>query len=77
MSIAAIENEKVAYGFLCGRDYDTKKYVNNKKFLTSVNTEQIKKGVDFPRDEKPIAHYSENISMNNSRLFHYQRMRIH
>ena len=31
ISIATVENEKVAYGFLCGRDYNTKKYVNNKK----------------------------------------------
>ena len=29
ITIADVEGESVAYGFLCGRDYDTKKYVNN------------------------------------------------
>ncbi len=30
ITIADIDGEKVAYGFLCGRDYDTKKYVGKK-----------------------------------------------
>jgi len=30
ISVAQINGEKVAYGFLCGRDYDTQQYVNNK-----------------------------------------------
>ena len=29
ITLADIDGEKVAYGFLCGRDYETKKYVNN------------------------------------------------
>jgi predicted CoA-substrate-specific enzyme activase len=29
ITVADIEGESVAYGFLCGRDYDTTKYVNN------------------------------------------------
>ncbi len=29
ITVADVDGEKVAYGFLCGRDYDTKKYVNN------------------------------------------------
>jgi predicted CoA-substrate-specific enzyme activase len=29
LSVAEIDRVMVAYGFLCGRDYDTKKYVNN------------------------------------------------
>ncbi len=29
ITIAEIEGERVAYGFLCGRDYDTRKYINN------------------------------------------------
>ncbi len=29
ITIADIPGESVAYGFLCGRDYDTKKYINN------------------------------------------------
>jgi len=29
LKIAEIEDETVAYGFLCGRDYDSKKYVDN------------------------------------------------
>ena len=30
--IAEVSGEKVAYGFLCGRDYDTKKYVEQQLF---------------------------------------------
>ncbi|MCF7832009.1 MAG: acyl-CoA dehydratase activase, partial [Candidatus Marinimicrobia bacterium] len=29
--IASVKDDEVAYGFLCGRDYDTKKYVNKEK----------------------------------------------
>jgi predicted CoA-substrate-specific enzyme activase len=29
--IAEVSGEKVAYGFLCGRDYDTKKYIDRNK----------------------------------------------
>ncbi|MGD8712910.1 MAG: acyl-CoA dehydratase activase [Desulfobacterales bacterium] len=29
ISISSVDRETVAYGFLCGRDYDTLKYVNN------------------------------------------------
>jgi predicted CoA-substrate-specific enzyme activase len=29
ITIADIQGERVGYGFLCGRDYDTKKYINN------------------------------------------------
>ncbi|RJR15497.1 MAG: CoA activase [Nitrospiraceae bacterium] len=29
ITIADVDGESVAYGFLCGRDYDTKKYINN------------------------------------------------
>ena len=28
ITVADVEGEKVAYGFLCGREYDTKRYVN-------------------------------------------------
>jgi len=29
LTIAEVDGERVAYGFLCGRDYDTKKHVHN------------------------------------------------
>jgi predicted CoA-substrate-specific enzyme activase len=29
ITIADVDGERVAYGFLCGRDYDTKKFINN------------------------------------------------
>jgi predicted CoA-substrate-specific enzyme activase len=29
ITVADVEGEPVAYGFLCGRDYETRKYVNN------------------------------------------------
>ncbi len=31
ITVAEIQGEKVAYGFLCGRDYDTEKYVDNNR----------------------------------------------
>ncbi len=31
ITIADVDGESVAYGFLCGRDYDTKKYMNNEQ----------------------------------------------
>ncbi|MCP3952878.1 MAG: CoA activase, partial [Desulfobacterales bacterium] len=31
ITVAAVDREKVAYGFLCGRDYDTDGYVNNNR----------------------------------------------
>ena len=31
LTVAEIDRATVAYGFLCGRDYDTKKYVNNNR----------------------------------------------
>jgi predicted CoA-substrate-specific enzyme activase len=31
ITVAAVDREKVAYGFLCGRDYDTGGYVNNNR----------------------------------------------
>jgi predicted CoA-substrate-specific enzyme activase len=31
ITIADVDGENVAYGFLCGRDYDTKKFVNNNR----------------------------------------------
>ena len=30
IKVTSIKEKTVAYGFLCGRDYDTKKYINNK-----------------------------------------------
>jgi predicted nucleotide-binding protein (sugar kinase/HSP70/actin superfamily) len=29
LTVTDIDGERVAYGFLCGRDYDTRKYINN------------------------------------------------
>jgi predicted CoA-substrate-specific enzyme activase len=31
LTVAEIDGDRVAYGFLCGRDYDTKHYVNNNR----------------------------------------------
>jgi len=53
-----VENEKVAYGFLCGREYDTKQYVNNSR-----------SGFDLLKERKrvfsfdPAAKYSREITI--------------
>jgi len=31
ITIAEVDGENVAYGFLCGRDYDSKQYINNNR----------------------------------------------
>ncbi|MCP4686828.1 MAG: CoA activase, partial [Desulfobacterales bacterium] len=31
LTVADVDDEKAAYGFLCGRDYDTRKFVNNNR----------------------------------------------
>lgn len=51
ISVATVETEKVAYGFLCGRDYDTKQYVNTKK-----------SGFDLIRQRKKIEAETYSIS---------------
>lgn len=49
ISVAEIDGETVAYGFLCGRDYDTKKYVGRKT-----------KGFDFLAERKKIQRLSDH-----------------
>lgn len=51
ISVAHINREKVAYGFLCGRDYDTGKFVNNNRsgfdlLKTRKNVFEFKPGRD-------------------------------
>ncbi|RKY54897.1 MAG: CoA activase, partial [Candidatus Neomarinimicrobiota bacterium] len=38
--IASIKDEDVAYGFLCGRDYNTKKYIKKEKIPSLLQTRQ-------------------------------------
>lgn len=51
ISVADINGEKVAYGFLCGRDYETKKYVGKSKT-----------GFDLLKERKKI--YAANSDKN-------------
>ncbi|MBN1686574.1 MAG: hypothetical protein JW852_07950, partial [Spirochaetales bacterium] len=45
LTIAEIDGEKIAYGFLCGRDYDTKRFVSKNKsgFDLLAERERIEK----------------------------------
>jgi len=56
ITVAEIQNEKVAYGFLCGRDYDTQKFIDKntsgfdlfgerKKILSVKGTKQYMENV--------------------------------
>ncbi len=45
ISVAQINGEKVAYGFLCGRDYDTQQYVNNK--ISGFDLLKERKKIEF------------------------------
>ena len=61
ISVASVGSEKVAYGFLCGRDYETKQYVNNKKSgfdllreRKKTETAKLKPAVEIPLTGKTI-----------------------
>ncbi|MBF0452541.1 MAG: CoA activase [Candidatus Magnetomorum sp.] len=54
ISVADIDHKKVAYGFLCGRDYDTQQYVNNKK-----------SGFDMIKERKKVVSQKLNIDKNH------------
>ena len=47
LSVVTINNEQIAYGFLCGRDYDTKKYVGNQSKAFDL-IKQRKKSMKLP-----------------------------
>ncbi len=59
LTLATIENEKVAYGFLCGRDYDTKRYVNNNKSGFDL-LKAHKQAFPDPPDDQAIAKNTRN-----------------
>jgi predicted CoA-substrate-specific enzyme activase len=72
LSVVTINNEKIAYGFLCGRDYHTKKYVGNesnafdliKQRKRSFNVPEIKQDQQPPCIGIPAAlHLVEDLSM--------------
>jgi len=51
LSVVTIQNEKIAYGFLCGRDYQTKKYVGTESKAFHL-IKQRKKSLKMP-EHKP------------------------
>jgi predicted CoA-substrate-specific enzyme activase len=65
ISVAEVGGEKVAHGFLCGRDYDTKQYVNRNL-----------SGFDLLRERKrifsvePVREYSEGITVGLPAALH-------
>ncbi|MBN2061621.1 MAG: CoA activase, partial [Deltaproteobacteria bacterium] len=56
ITVADMEDGKVAYGFLCGREYDTKRYIN--KNLSGFDLLKERKNI-FPRET--VLEYSEKI----------------
>jgi predicted CoA-substrate-specific enzyme activase len=50
LTVTDIDGESVAYGFLCGRDYDTRKYINNN--LSGFDLFQARKKVFSVRPAK-------------------------
>ena len=65
ITLADIDGEKVAYGFLCGRDYDTKKYINNNISGFDLIKER-KKTFSF----KPGKKYSEKFTIGLPAALH-------
>lgn len=57
--VATVKNEKVAYGFLCGRDYDVHKFVNRNKSGFNLLRERKKIFSTIP-DEKTLERYSNS-----------------
>ncbi|MFO7934294.1 MAG: acyl-CoA dehydratase activase [Bacteroidales bacterium] len=50
ISVANIDGEKVAYGFLCGRDYDSRKFVRKKKSGFELLKERKKLMTGYTRE---------------------------
>jgi predicted CoA-substrate-specific enzyme activase len=65
ITVADVEGEKVAYGFLCGREYDTKRYVNNNLSGFDLIKER-KKVFSF----KPVTKYAEEITIGIPAALH-------
>ncbi len=65
ISVADVEGEKVAHGFLCGRDYDTKRYVG--KNLSGFDLlKERRKIFSF----EPARQYSEEITVGIPAALH-------
>jgi len=70
ITLAEIDGEKVAYGFLCGRDYDTKKYVASNRSGFDLVRER-KKAFSFT----PAKEYSEKFGIGiPAALYLYEDM---
>ncbi len=54
ITVAEVDEEKVGYGFLCGRDYETKKFVNNN--LSGFDLLVTRKKVSAIRTSKEYDH---------------------
>ena len=57
LTVADLDGESVAYGFLCGRDYDTRKRVSNNKSgfdLLAAREEAFSPGVKSPIHQGPV-----------------------
>jgi predicted CoA-substrate-specific enzyme activase len=65
ISVADVEGEKVAHGFLCGRDYDTKRYVG--KNLSGFDLlKERRKIFSF----EPVREYSQEITVGIPAALH-------
>jgi predicted CoA-substrate-specific enzyme activase len=53
ISVAEIQGEKVAYGFLCGRDYETKSYVKRGSLAFNLLGERKKIGLPDRAEKHP------------------------
>jgi predicted CoA-substrate-specific enzyme activase len=65
ITVADLDGESVAYGFLCGRDYDTKKYINNNLSGFDLLKER-KKVFSF----KPAREYKEQCTIGIPAALH-------
>ncbi len=65
ITVADVDGESVAYGFLCGRDYDTKKYINNNLSGFDLLKER-KKVFSF----KPAKKYKEQFTIGIPAALH-------
>lgn len=72
ITLADIDAETVAYGFLCGRDYETHKYVNNNRSGFDLLKER-QKAFAF----KPTRKYRENFTIGIPAALHlYEDMAL-
>ncbi|NOY09066.1 MAG: CoA activase [Spirochaetes bacterium] len=69
LRVAAVKNEKVAYGFLCGRDYNVHKFVNTNKSGFNLIGARKKIFSAIPEEEEILEYSAANAGLLNLKRY--------